>query len=721
MSDFRKIIFRSEHFTVVCSDAPTDTVVVTFSSMGFTSKGDEFWGGKLLESMGIAGIGFVSTKPNWFPPADMEAAIPAVAAHVAGRRVVVYGHSQGGYAAFKYGKRLGASMALSFSPQWSINPRDSSAFDDRFIHYYRPEIGNGERVEAGDPCDRSFIFVDRSQANDLAHVQRLEGFRGVTVVPVPFAGHDTVRLITEGGAGRDLMSLCVRPSLPGATDFRQLLRAARRLSQTYSGAKMDQLQKSLSRHWKFYERTVNALPEGDAKAMATLSGQLATGKLAEAAETLRAVTDEGLLKLDLLRYWKTFRAFGFDAGECRLAPMFKRRYPQAPEARLYGVNAMTQVGLNDLAAQELGELSEMPGIARYAQFFVEFYGRIDRLDAAIALLDRLLRQSELSIAERLRVGFNVVALLRSKGKGTEALKELLVLARLARGNAETMLAVTKIAFQLGSYGLAKDLVEELERLPNPPAICQVHALHLLARGDSIAARARVPSLLAQPCDDVAYWEKLSEITEGIGLPNASLEAAQKAFSASGETAATRRRLAQVLAANGQRRAALGHLKVLLEGPDAGTYYADRYARLAAECNDRPLAAKFAKNWAKSAPHDIPANILLCSTLAEAGDKAAAMDAMQAFLQRIRNGLVLDRAQFGKALDASRAIGGGVEVQLAQLALARFPKDPEFLGFSQVDALFLGGGAFSALPVAQPSNGLGAKLLARLGLKRQQSA
>ena len=72
MAAARRIIYRSEHLTVVHIDAQSETVVVTFNEMGTQASGDHYWGDTLLERMGVSAIGFVSAKPNWYPLADMS-------------------------------------------------------------------------------------------------------------------------------------------------------------------------------------------------------------------------------------------------------------------------------------------------------------------------------------------------------------------------------------------------------------------------------------------------------------------------------------------------------------------------------------------------------------------------------------------------------------------------------------------------------------------------
>ncbi|MBV8524969.1 MAG: hypothetical protein JOY71_23090, partial [Acetobacteraceae bacterium] len=147
MENNKSILFKSDHLTVVLSEHGSDCVFVTFNEMGLRANGFRFWGDGLLDSLKLTSIGFVSSSPDWYAPDDMEPAAKACSSYIKARRVVTYGYSQGGYGALKYSRLLSADLALSFSPQWSINPADVGDFDRRFTQHYDAERRNGERIE----------------------------------------------------------------------------------------------------------------------------------------------------------------------------------------------------------------------------------------------------------------------------------------------------------------------------------------------------------------------------------------------------------------------------------------------------------------------------------------------------------------------------------------------------------------------------------------------
>ena len=110
----RRIIFQSDNVRLILDEKGTDTVIVSFNEMNFAWNGDQYWGQKLLEPLQVTVLGFVTPEPNWYPPDDMKGAIPAAIEAIAGRRVVTYGFSQGGYGALKFSRALSASTAVAF-------------------------------------------------------------------------------------------------------------------------------------------------------------------------------------------------------------------------------------------------------------------------------------------------------------------------------------------------------------------------------------------------------------------------------------------------------------------------------------------------------------------------------------------------------------------------------------------------------------------------------
>ena len=430
----REIIFSSENLKVVDRPEDGETVILTFSPLGFTVVGDSFWGAELFDRVNLSAIGFVATSANWFPPDDMEAAFPAVRARIAGRKVITYGHSQGAYAALKFAKQLGARTAVAFSPQWSINPSDVKAFDRRYEKNYDPNLRNGERIDEGDLCRQSFVIVDRADKEDVVHADILAKLSGVTCIPSPFSGHNTIVPVAEGGQGRPLMHLFTKSDGIQASDIRQLLRNARRKSDTYRRTRIDQLLEHLPRHQKIYEIALSAIPDGAEKTMTKVLGQVAAAQMQAAAVTMAEVSDEALAKFNLFRFWTAFRRAGFDVGERRIAPIFKFAHANSVFARLHGVTSMIKFGLSGEALEELSALSADPNADSCRRFFLDHYNRLDRMDLASAFLDKLFECGQITLERRLEEGIRVAGTLRARNRSADATYELMALYRLCKGD-----------------------------------------------------------------------------------------------------------------------------------------------------------------------------------------------------------------------------------------------------------------------------------------------
>ncbi|MEJ0047638.1 MAG: hypothetical protein WDN04_17090 [Rhodospirillales bacterium] len=112
----------------------------------------------------------------------MAAILPALSNLLQGRfpRRILYGHSQGGYAAIKFSRALGATTVLAFSPQYSIDRRLIA--DERVNKYYTGQRHAGMWPEPRDTAGSIFLFYDPYDAADTAHANRIG--EALPVLPV---------------------------------------------------------------------------------------------------------------------------------------------------------------------------------------------------------------------------------------------------------------------------------------------------------------------------------------------------------------------------------------------------------------------------------------------------------------------------------------------------------------------------------------------------------
>lgn len=380
------IIATTEHISAISQDIGGDTVVVTFNEMGFVRNGDHFWGDEFLLKLGVSAIGIVTPRPNWYPPRDMEQIIPAVRASIAGRRVVTYGHSQGGFGAMKFSARLNADIALCFCPQWTIDPKDCGSFDTRTTLYFDANLGNGVHILPSDVCKQSFLFYDPREPADARHAAILSQFNGVHPVRVPFSMHDTIRVLTEGRGAPTLINLCRNATTPTIRDFRQIIRQSRKRSKTYD----DHMIRSLILRMSHSRRPSSLFlsrvfaKTGQSSRFYTALVANAHGDTRRAHAELASCTARDFEKMDLLFLWSLTETLKFFAAEMTLAQHIPTLEPRNTWACLHAVKTLTRAGRLHLAQAELTRISRNPDAAEYASYFAEFSLVIQRAAAAAA-------------------------------------------------------------------------------------------------------------------------------------------------------------------------------------------------------------------------------------------------------------------------------------------------------------------------------------------------
>lgn len=219
------LIYSDENLEVFHRPGSSTYVLVTFNEMEMQANGSRYWGQRFCEQADITALGFISRRPNWFPAASMAKASVAVAPIL--RRAserILYGHSQGGYAALRYRWLLDADVAIAFCPQISIDPR-TVPFDGRFARHFAPSLHEEMEIAPEHAAGRAYLFYDPFHAVDRQHAERIALLQQRTrLVPVHMTGHGTVRAFAGTARGLLLVEACRADDVPG---LRALVRAAR--------------------------------------------------------------------------------------------------------------------------------------------------------------------------------------------------------------------------------------------------------------------------------------------------------------------------------------------------------------------------------------------------------------------------------------------------------------------------------------------------------------
>lgn len=205
-----RLIFEDEHIEVYYwpRDDTCETIIITFCELG-TRSGEGAWGRTPLSNIGLPYIGFVSKYPNWFPSQSVAVVGPIIN-ELTNRykNIVTYGHSQGGYAAIKHCKTLNATSAISFCPQYSIDPLQMGGQDLRYKNFFSEQLMHKE-ITADDvgPSTAAFIFYDPLDKLDKLNTEHI-----VRVIPwtrmikILGTGHQTIRAVASSRGLRGIIA-----------------------------------------------------------------------------------------------------------------------------------------------------------------------------------------------------------------------------------------------------------------------------------------------------------------------------------------------------------------------------------------------------------------------------------------------------------------------------------------------------------------------------------
>jgi tetratricopeptide (TPR) repeat protein len=185
-----------------------------------------------LASRGIDAVHILSRSNDWYLyPYSAEAFETARAAVAGYGHVFTYGSSMGGYAAIRFGRRVGARTAIAMSPQFSINPA-TPPFEQRWFYDSEVIDFSLEAAFEGDFVERAYIFYD-PRNEDRLHVDCFRGRTAVLDVPIVNGGHPVTTMLSEVGLLTGAILGIVDGSFDRAAFFRELRANRRRSAQLF--------------------------------------------------------------------------------------------------------------------------------------------------------------------------------------------------------------------------------------------------------------------------------------------------------------------------------------------------------------------------------------------------------------------------------------------------------------------------------------------------------
>lgn len=230
-------IAGSPHTRVLFDDCGRGALAVVFCDTPTGTEPNRIWGAPIFQKAGFSVLGFVARSPHWFYAADtaplIERTRPVLSRF---GKIVPFGWSMGGYAALKYGRTVGADVAVAFSPQISIAPGAVGSFDRRFQRHFHAARHDSMTIRAEDICRRPLVVYDPLDAIDRGHAKMLVAL-GPAVVAVPAPGGARIgpMPLIEANLMTDFLKAAQEDGTVPATAarVRHLFRRARRVSPSY--------------------------------------------------------------------------------------------------------------------------------------------------------------------------------------------------------------------------------------------------------------------------------------------------------------------------------------------------------------------------------------------------------------------------------------------------------------------------------------------------------
>ena len=666
----KAILSETEHVIAIEQDLGGDTVVVTFNPMWQIRNGLQFWADELLLKQGISAMGIVTLGPNWYPRQAMDELLATVRDRTNGRKVVTYGHGQGGYGALKFAARLRASATLSFFPQWSIDPADVAPFDTRFTRYFDATLGNGLRVEQRDLSDCSFIFFDKMDKLDAKNAAHLMALPGVRAVVTPFSMDETIRILTDGRGTATLIGLCASATPPEALNFRHLIRASRKGSSIY----IDQLlrhcilrmSRSRAHSSVFVSRLLGRTKRDNLFYSALVAHMKGDAILAQLE--LEKTGPRAFDNINLVSWLHVSHDVGFVKAELTVAAQILDRHANNTAACLQALNAFVATGDLERVHQELERLAKHADAPNRIARFIEFSVKLRKPDILEHFLSGALPRST-----RALILFSLVDLYQELGDRPNGFRTLKDLATTCADSPVDLRRVADYCVRLREIAFALEIRERLLRNAPRDYLLALDVVAARIPSDRHRARSDLKTIMGASDLPPACWERASYLYERLDEAGAALRAIAKAVAFRTSGPGVRHRLAVLLARKGQTRRARAELTTLLAEGRADPSRLRASGELAFNLGDRQLAQRFAEAQFQLAPTDPVSVLYLARQLRIVGDRNGAELLLSALFVAERRSPSLSGQQWAKLAQELYAIGEITRaIEAVAEAMAREP-------------------------------------------------
>jgi hypothetical protein len=190
-----------------------DVLWITFDHAGLPkhqTEGRVGWGVQVLSPKGWEVVAVKARRADWFTQPQMAAFFRSKRFRricEGKRRVIFYGLSMGGFAALSYCSLVPGSVAFAISPQTTLHPA-KVPWEKRFDYALDEDWeGKFSDVAALTPAHaEAYVLYSPLNKFDGPHVDRIAGFRPLTLLPLSGNAHVPGGLLQESGLLKRLVA-----------------------------------------------------------------------------------------------------------------------------------------------------------------------------------------------------------------------------------------------------------------------------------------------------------------------------------------------------------------------------------------------------------------------------------------------------------------------------------------------------------------------------------
>jgi hypothetical protein len=220
-----EILYDDDDIRVLYHPGFSAYALITFGDLLTEPDGTKFFADAPVKKLGLTCVSFLVKNANWYTPASVTAAMPAVNARIGHfKERVIYGASMGGYGCIRHSAELGATTVIALCPQWSVDPAQTEGRNPGWPQLFSERLrGHGILPQqiAGDV----YIFADQLDIVDRFQTELLLRVRPTAkVINVPMVEHHVTPVFAGTKNLESLIALCRAGDVPGLVRLSRAVR-----------------------------------------------------------------------------------------------------------------------------------------------------------------------------------------------------------------------------------------------------------------------------------------------------------------------------------------------------------------------------------------------------------------------------------------------------------------------------------------------------------------